>query len=75
LRSHLLAIALVGLVFAPHAALSAPPKPAIKGGEGVVEHVRQAERERARKPARPGKRAASRRSAASKIPLMIGIGY
>jgi hypothetical protein len=75
LRSHVLALALAGLAFASQTTLAAPPKPAITADGGVVVHVRQAERERVRKPARPGKKAASRRSTPGRIPLIIGIGY
>jgi hypothetical protein len=75
LRPHVLALLLAGLLLAPEAVLAAPPKPGIAAGKGIVEHVRQAERERARKPAKPGRKAASRRSIISRIPLIIGIGY
>jgi hypothetical protein len=75
LRPHVLALALAGLVLAPRAALAALPRPAITADGGVVVHIRQAERERVRKPAKPGKKAASRRSITTRIPLVLGIGY
>jgi hypothetical protein len=75
LRPHVLALALAGLVFAPQGALAAPPRPTVAADNGVVMQVRQAERERVRKPARPSKRAVSRRSMTSRIPLILGIGY
>jgi hypothetical protein len=75
LRPHVLALALAGLVLAPKVALAAPPRPAITEDKGVVVHIRQAERERVRKPAKPSKRAVSRRSITSRIPLILGIGY
>jgi hypothetical protein len=67
-------LALAGLVFAPQAALAAAPRPTVAAGKSVVVHVRQGERERARKPAKPGKKAVSR-SITSRIPLILGIGY
>jgi hypothetical protein len=75
LLPHVLAFALAGLMFAPEAALAAAPRPAITADKGAVEHVRQAERERARKPAKLGKKAVSRHSITSRIPLILGIGY
>jgi hypothetical protein len=75
LRPHVLAFALAGLVIAPEAVLAAAARPAITADKGVVVHIRQAEREWARKPAKPGKKAVSRRSITSRIPLILGIGY